>query len=298
MKMKNNNTILYLIIAILSVFTIVLNVYVLCITIENDRQAPTPNNGSNENHNSQNNNESNNTSNENENNVISKLDNTKDWVYDAEYKKNVNADSYSTSYNTYYAKDIVVPFININSSYATISNNEIKNVFNDAIKAYNKGIIDKMTYVDTCNYNKYINNDVLSVLLTFGIGATDIVHPNYYIYNIDLKTGEKLSYKDVYTVAGFYSNDINTKVEKAITDVMKEELNDLKDPNKDTGDGRYYPEGTNFDTYNNESITNYKKSISDNTLKYFLSNDKKLNIIVRLSVPAGMGYVDKVITIG
>lgn len=89
--MEKNNTILYLMIAILSVFTIVLNVYVLCITIENDRQAPTPNNGSNENHNSQNNNESNNTSNENENNVISKLDNTKDWVYDAEYKKNVNA---------------------------------------------------------------------------------------------------------------------------------------------------------------------------------------------------------------
>lgn len=137
-------------------------------------------------------------------------------VYDAEYEKNVNADSYSTSYNSYYAKDIVVPFININSSYAILSNNEIKNVFNDAINAYNKGISDKMTYVDTCNYNKYINNDILSVLLTLSIGATDIVRPNYYIYNIDLKTGYKLSYKDVYSFAGFDSNDINAKVEKQL----------------------------------------------------------------------------------
>lgn len=284
MNKKSINNILYVIIAILSVFTIALNVYVLCITIQNDRQASTPNNGSNENHNLQNNNESNNTSNENENNVISKLYNTKDWVYDAEYEKNVNADSYSTDYNTYYAKDIVVPFININSSYATISNNEIKNVFNDAIKAYNKGINDKMTYVDKCNYNKYINNDVLSVLLTFGIGATDIVRPNYYIYNIDLKTGEKLSYKDVYTVAGFNSNDINIEVEKTITNVMKERLAE-------------YHVGTDFDTYNNESITNYKNSVGNNTLKYFLSSKGELNIIVRLSIPAGMGYVDEIITI-
>lgn len=67
---------------------------------------------------------------------------------------------------------------------------------------------------------------------------------------------------------------------------MKEELK-----------GFEYPDGTNFDTYNDESITNYYKSIINGNLKYFLSNDKELNIIVRLSVPAGMGYSDKIITI-
>lgn len=148
-----------------------------------------------------------------------------------------------------------------------------------------------MAYVDKYNYSKYTNNDILSVLLTLGIGATDIVRPNYYIYNINLKTGEKSSYKDVYSAAGFDSSNINDKVEKAITDAMKEELNNFEYPSD-------YPEGTNFDTFNNESITNYKNSVGNNALKYFLSNDKKLNIIVRLSVPAGMGYVDKVITIG
>ncbi len=47
---------------------------------------------------------------------VTKIDDTKDWVYDAEYQKNVKADSYATPFHTYYAKDIVVPYININST--------------------------------------------------------------------------------------------------------------------------------------------------------------------------------------
>lgn len=31
----------------------------------------------------------------------------------------------------------------------------------------------------------------------------------------------------------------------------------LKDPQKDTCNGGYYPDETNFNTYNNESISNY-----------------------------------------
>lgn len=135
----------------------------------------------------------NNSSNSN-NNLVSKLDNTKDWVYDAEYTKNVTTNSYSTYYDeTYYAKDIVVPYININSSYANIANKEIKTIFDDAINSYNKGVNDKITYVNECGYQKYVNNNNLSVLLTYGVGATDIVHPEYYTYNIDLKTGNQLS---------------------------------------------------------------------------------------------------------
>ena len=34
----------------------------------------------------------------------------------------------------YYAKDITVPYININSIYANSSNNDIKKIFDDAIK--------------------------------------------------------------------------------------------------------------------------------------------------------------------
>ena len=238
-----------------------------------------------------------NTSNSSTNDFVSKVDDTEDWVYDAKYTKDVTAESYSINNKTYYAKDIIVPYININSTYANSSNSDIKKIFDDAIKTYNTGVSDKVEYVDECGYKKYINNNSLSVVLTYGAGATDVVHPKYYTYNINLKTGNQLSYEEIYTIAGFNSSTITSKVEAAITQIMKEKLKDYKEPNNDNGTGKYYPDGTNFDTYNNESINNYKNSINNNTLEYFLSDNGKLNVIVKLSIPAGTGETDTIVTI-
>ena len=277
MDNQKKNTGLYILIAILCVLVLALGGYIVYDKTQNNKTTTTDN-----------------TSNStNTNSLVSKLDDTKDWVYDAEYTKNVTEDSYST----YYAKDIVVPYININSSYSNTANSEIKKVFDDAIKIYNDGASGKMTYVDECGYKKYVTDNSLSVILTYGVGATDVVHPKYYTYNIDLKTGNQLSYEEVYNIAGLSSSNIDSKVENAITKIMQDKLKGLKDPQKDTGDGGYYPEGTNFNTYNNESISNYKKSISDNTLKYFLSDNGKLNIVVKLSIPAGTGEFDTIITV-
>lgn len=220
----------------------------------------------------------------NDKNLISKIDSSKEWIYDAEYEKNVNADSYETNFDIYYAKDINVPFINIDSSYANLSNIEIKKVFEEAIKEYNKGVEDKWTYVDECGYKKYVSDELLSVILAYGVGATGIVHPEYYVYNVDLKTGNQLSYEEIYKIAGFNSDNIDSKVESAIVSIVLEKLKDY---------------GSNVDVngYINESINNYKDSVSDNTLKYFLSDTGKLNVIVRLNLPFDRGYFDTVIAI-
>ena len=127
------------------------------------------------------------------------------------------------------------------------------------------------------------------IKLTYGVGATDAVHPKYYTYNIDLKTGNQLSYEEVCEIAGFDSSTITSKVELAITEAMKDKMLDFSDGN--------YPTGTTFDTYNDESINNYINSINNNELKYFLSDDGKLNIIVKLTIPAGTGEFDTIITI-
>lgn len=234
---------------------------------------------------------------ENETKTVSKKDSEKDWVYDAEYEKNVSVTSYKTYFGTYYVNDIIVPYLNIDSEYANTSNNEIKTIFDEAIDTYNKGVNDEITYIDECNYKSYINNNNLSVLLTYGIGATSKVQPKYYTYNINLTTGNKLSYEEAYKFAGFTSDNIESKVENAITNIMKEKLKGTKDPTKETGNGSYYPEGTNFDTYNTQSINNYKKTINDNTIKYFLDSNGKLNIIVTLVIPADAGEFDTIITI-
>ena len=217
--------------------------------------------------------------------LVSKIDDTKDWVYDAEYQKNVDAESYSTNFKEYFAKDIVVPFINVNSSYVSDSNSEIKNVFEDAIKTYNTGVSDKITYVSECGYKKYANDNSLSVVLNYSVGGMDYTIPNYYTYNVNLKTGNKLSYEEIYTLAGFDSNNIDSKVEEAITKDLKERLDNVPGGEPD------------LDTYTTQSINNYKNSVSSNTIKYFLSDNKKLNVVVTLSVPAGTGEFDTIITV-
>ena len=219
---------------------------------------------------------------------VSKLDNGKDYIYDAYYSKNTKADSYSID-KTYYAKDIVVPFINIDSNYASKANGEIKSVFDEAISTYNEGVSNKIVYVDECNYKKYINNNYASIILTYAVGGTDLPIVHYYTYNINLSDGQELSYEDIYKLAGFSSSNIESKVKDAITNTMKKELSDFTAEN--------YPSGTNFDIYNDQSIDNYNKSVKNNSLKYFISENGELNIVVTLSIPAGRGSYDTIITV-
>lgn len=279
MENKKSNKFLYVVIALLSIAVILLGGYIVKDKFL-DKKNTDVNDTSLKDKNEEN---------DVDMNDYYKIDKNRAWIYDAEYEKKVSAEQYSTGSDTYYAKSIVVPYININSTYATDSNNEIKKVFDMAIEDYNQGVKDEMTYVDECNYKKYLTDDVLSVLVTFGVGATDVVQPNYYTYNFDLKTGEKLSYEDVYQLAGFNSNNIESKVTSAITDVMKEKMSDMSDDN--------YPEGTNFDYYNNKSMMNYRDSVKNNTLRYFLSNDGKLNVVVKLIIPAGIEEFDTIITV-
>ena len=210
--------------------------------------------------------------------LVSKVNDSKDWVYDAVYEKDVTADSYSTGYYTYYAKDIVVPYININSTFAKRSNDEIKTVFDKAIEAYNEGVNNQMTYIKDCNYTKYEDKDMLSVFFQLGVGATDIVQPDYYTYNIDLKTGKELSYEEVYKKAGFTKENIESKAVESITKFVN-----------DTYFNNELAKQMDTEKYVYSTIDNYKESVLDNSIKYYLSKEGNLNVIVKVMIPAGKG---------
>ena len=218
--------------------------------------------------------------------LVNKINNSKYWIYDADYEKDVLSDFYNVGSIYKYVDDIKVPFINIDSSYAYKANQEIKKVFDKAIDAYNEGVQNELTWVDI-DYQKYIDIDMVSTALWYSIKATGVVNPNYFTYNIDLKTGEEMSFDEVYQKCGFTKDNIDNKVKENITSIMKDRLKNFTDDN--------YPEGTNFDTYNNESIENYLDSIENNTLQYFIDENGILSIIVRLSIPVEMGYFDTVI---
>ncbi len=215
---------------------------------------------------------------------ISKINPTKDWIYDADYPKNVLANSYDSYYNeTYYAKDIIAPFININSNDAKNANNTIEDIFNEAVNRYNIGVEDKTTF-SVIDYEKYIDNNLISVLFWFGKGGTDVVRPDYYTYTFDLQTGKALSFKEVYQKFNFNQNQIDNEIKQEITD----EINDIFEES--------FP-NENAKNYIDESIKNYEESINNNTLKYYISEDSNLSIVARLNIPAGAGYKDTIIEI-
>lgn len=217
------------------------------------------------------------------NNYVSKIAPSKYWIYHATYDKNVLANSYEIAYKTYYAKDIIVPFINIDSNDASKANDEIKEVFDEAINFYNEGVENKINFV-SIDYEKFIDNNIASVNLWYGKGGTDVIRPDYYTYTFDLTTGKMMSFEELYQKFDLNKNQVDMKIKEEITD----EVNDIfEDSFRDK----------NSTTYINESIDNYEKNLEDNTLKYFVNDDGELCIIARLSIPAGAGYQDTIFEI-
>ncbi|MCL1896634.1 MAG: hypothetical protein FWG03_08820 [Clostridiales bacterium] len=202
------------------------------------------------------------------------------YVYDADYEYTVPVDSYTTKYGEEcFVTDIRVPYIDFDSADAQMANAEIKQIFNEAIRFFKEGTNDKLTYVDTCNYSSYLNEDTVSVNLVFGIGGTGVVQPEYYTWNFDVSTGRLLRYDDVYMRAGFDGDLLKERVELEI----KHYLVDVLQVNK---------------TKNTEAtIKNYKTSVEENTIKYFLDGDKNLNILVTFIIPAGSGNISRIITV-
>ena len=62
--------------------------------------------------------------------TVSKINDSKDWVYDAEYPKAVFVDSYKDDWvnvgRVHYASEIKVPYVNVDSPYATLLNSKLK----------------------------------------------------------------------------------------------------------------------------------------------------------------------------
>lgn len=253
--MKNNKK-LYIIIGILGVLLILLGGFLVYDKILNNENSNEKTSSGNE-------------------TLVSKLNINKDWIYNADYNLPTDKESYygySDHSKLISAKDLVVPYININSNDAKQANKEIYQLYETLINDFNTNSKEEINFT-LVEYKSYINNNILSVvIITESAGTWNSKH-EYYTYNFDLTNGLKLSYEDVYKIAGFNSEDIDLKVEDSITTVMKKKLENYQYSNEE-----------NFAMYNNGSIDNYKKAISNKNLKYFLSNNMELNIIFELNL--------------
>lgn len=212
---------------------------------------------------------------------------SKGYIYNASYEYNVSKTSYTTNYNkTFYIKDIVVPYINIDSVDAKSANNEIKAVFNKAIEVYKNGISDKTSGVDKCDYIYTIKGNVLSVQLVLTTSGTDVPKSEYYTYNFNTKTGKALTYSEVYRQAGIDGQDIDLHVSIAISKYVKDQLINIT-----------YSGNENLATYINSSVKNYEDSKQNGTLKYYIDTNNQLNVLVKIKLPVGRGEFDTIISV-
>lgn len=230
-----------------------------------------------------------------------KVDADKEIIYDAEYTyQNLEEEKYTSSstQETYSLKDIKVPVININSSYATKANNEIKEIFNELAKRFKEELDGAQISYGIAGYRYYIDSEILSVEIKTEKGGTSVPVYEYYAYNFNLNNGSQFTYKEAYEFAGFTSSNINEKVENAITETLKERMKGFEQIGNNNNNGNNNDlENMDIDTYNKASIQNYRDSVNDESIKYFIDENEKLNVIVDLEIPVDRGTFAVTITI-
>ena len=142
-----------------------------------------------------------------------KIDESKDWVYDAEYvkdKENKVVDGY---YNS--NKELVVPYININSKDAEEANKQIEAIFEEIYSKYGEKNSYGAKILYQSKYEWYENDNILSVVVNVmdsvvngGAGTSKL-----YIYNFNLDTLNNSTLDEMSKICGFKSSkDVTSKI--------------------------------------------------------------------------------------
>ncbi len=218
-------------------------------------------------------------------NRVSKLDSEKDWVYDADYYLPTDKESYygySDHSRLIRAEDLVLPYINIDTADVTQANQEIYELYEVLIDSFNANLEEEIWFT-LVEYQTYTNDNLISVVITTESGGTAPEVYHYYTYSFNLDDGSLLSYDEAYQAVGFTEDNIDDAVQQAITNTMNSY--------------RAYIDETEFDNYNNMSIHNYRTSVDNDSICFFINENKKLNVIVTLNMPIGNGEFDTVIVV-
>lgn len=206
---------------------------------------------------------------------VAKLDDSKDYVYDADY-----TEVYKNQYTEYNRctdtspciiklSDLKVPYINIDSYYAGHTNGELEALYKDRAENFDKCAVVSHDCYDSITYKSYKYNNILSVVVIYGIAFAN----EYKTYSFDLKTGNEITYDEMITRLGY---DKNTLLDKE-KDVIKKEMDESNSFNYDLT-----KTCGNMDSPKNCYDIAFKMledSINDNSIAYFADENGKLNIV-------------------
>ena len=204
--------------------------------------------------------------------AVSKLVDSNDWVYGADYHLDTVVDSYK-AYTDHTrpirASELVVPYINVDSEDAKRANEELYGLYEKLIEAFNEEAKKDQVWYEVVKYESALNGNILSVMVRVESGGTDAPRYTYYTYNFSLKDGSILSYKDAYNLAGFDKSSLEEKV----NEIVEEELKDEYDA----------------DTYISQTLKAYQEQLDNDALPFFFDSKGRLYAAINFQVPYGTG---------
>lgn len=203
-----------------------------------------------------------------------KFDEEKEYIYAANYPYDVSVNQYNDNLVT----DLQVPYINVNKDWAKEANNQLKVVFEKAISVFKEGISDKVQFAKL-SYNNYQNGDIMSVVVKYGKGGSDIIRYEYYTYNFNIKTGELVNYSDQLGLLNYSLSSIKEKIKEKVIDLSSTYSIEMKDQLIET------------------SMLNYQKTVDEKTTKYYLDENNNLNLILLLENDAHTEKLNTIIKI-
>lgn len=235
-----------------------------------------------------------------------KLDNSKNYVYDAEYKYSnkyteLEEELGSSTNDGFNIKesnklsDLKVPYININTDEAKEINKKLENLYLEYAKKFDELVLcdENENYpcvVSVLTYKTYYTTDTVSVIVIYGSHATDVYHPNYLGYTFDLKTGKLLTIDEIANLNNLNRSQLLDKTKIAIENYTK---------NSDSYDENTEFLNEDYEYIKNNINLNGKLLIEDSGiytgLVYFIDSDNKINLITKLEVAAQAGYKSQLI---
>ncbi len=124
----------------------------------------------------------------------------KPWVFDADYDIPAEVDSYTSFNELYQVSDLVVPYINIDSPDARAANEELYGLYGELIDNFNECARMSDEYGNSgysvSDYDAYVLDDAVSVLVTQTSGGTDVPSHDYYAYSFSRDDGHLLNYEE------------------------------------------------------------------------------------------------------
>ena len=232
-----------------------------------------------------------------------KIDDSKDYVYDyvddtfEEYKDSeydyCDGQSIYThdGFNTTICdngklkfSDLRAPFININSGSANIVNKSLKKLYSEYVEIYNKnkGAVGHPEFnilggSQILTYYSFISHDVLSIVVVHGQQQTDILHPEYLVYNFDLETGNLMTYNELLDRLGVDYDVANNRVRDKILELDKE------------FGGYYVTSNGEKKSLNELSLNMFDESVIDGSVKAYVNNGK-LEYLACIFVPSSLSH--------